>query len=293
MELRHLRYFVAVAELLSFTRAAAKLRVAQPALSRQIRQLEEELGVQLLERNRRSTRLTEAGKVFLGESLQLLAHTERAVAAAQTSGTGVRGTLNLGYVWGLFHGLVPPIVARLRKQHPDLTVNLLDKTAVQQFEGLRDGTLDAGFIGFDSEAEGDALEKRKVASCSLVAALPEGHRAAKRRIIHLAALAEDLFLTISDAAYPGAARLAAECCRRAGFKPRTVQAADRGHTLLGLVAGGCGVALLPSPLRDLPHEGVVFRELSDTTSLDLFLMWKRKPCSRALEALLNASASQK
>ncbi len=126
MELRHLRYFVAVAQELNFTKAARKLRVAQPALSRQIRQLEDEVGVALLERNRRGTRLTEAGRAFLAEAGSILDRSEQAVRVAQNPGTSGRGLLNVGYVWGLFHSLAPATVARFRARFPDVAVNLFE-----------------------------------------------------------------------------------------------------------------------------------------------------------------------
>src|SRR4051794_37082301 len=134
MELRHLRYFVAVAQELSFTKAARKLRVAQPALSRQIQQLEEELGVRLLERNRRDTRLTQPGRAFLNEACALLEQSRRAIQIAQKTGRGDCGELNLGYVWGLFHTLVPAAMTRFRALLPEVSVNLFDLTATRQAE---------------------------------------------------------------------------------------------------------------------------------------------------------------
>src|SRR5262245_21644149 len=168
MELRHLRYFVGVAQELNFTRAARKLRVAQPALSRQIRQLEDEVGVPLLERNRRGVHLTDSGRAFLAEAQSLLEQSEQAIRVAQATRQGAKGPLNLGYVWGLFHSLVPAAVERFRRQNPDVAVNLFDLTATQQAEALVQGTLDAGFIGFTHEADAAGLAKQKVGSCSFV-----------------------------------------------------------------------------------------------------------------------------
>ena len=178
MELRHLRYFVGVADELSFTKAAQKLHVAQPALSRQIRQLEEEVGVALFERSHRSVRLTEAGQVFLGEARSLLAQSAQAVRAAQATGLVGRGSLNIGYVWGLFHSLVPAAVARFRQAFPDVAVNLFDLTATEQVAALVEGRLDAGFVGFAQEVDAAGLAKQKVGACTMVAALPKKHRAA-------------------------------------------------------------------------------------------------------------------
>src|SRR6185369_5143458 len=274
MELRHLRYFVGVAQELNFTRAAQILRVSQPALSRQIRQLEEEVGVVLLERNRRGVRLTMAGKAFLAEARALLEQSEQAIRVAQETNHAGSGHLNVGYVWGLFHSVVPATIERFRREHPNVAVNLFDMTATQQAEALVQGRLDAGFIGFAQEADAAGLSKRKVGTCAFVAALPKNHRAARKPKVPLATLAQDFFFVISEQNYPGASWFVLEACQRAGFRPKILQAAERGHTILGLVAGNCGVALLPEPLRALPHPGVIFRPLAQPPTGDLFIAWQ-------------------
>jgi DNA-binding transcriptional LysR family regulator len=287
MELRHLRYFVGVARELNFTRAALKLRVAQPALSRQIRQLEEELGVKLLERDSRGVQLTEAGRTFFSEACALLKQSEQAIRNAQRGqGTG-NVELNLGYVWGLFHSLAPAALAKFRQRHPQTAVHLFDLTATQQAEALVKGELDAGFIGFADEAEAAGLKKRKVGTCTFVAALPHDHRAARKTRVRLESLAEDFFLGISEQTYPGASRQVAEACARAGFRPRILQMVERGYTILSLVAGHCGVALLPESLRALPHTGVVFRPLEDAPVADLWIAWHTGPATKALDGFLS------
>jgi len=291
MELRHLRYFVGVAQELNFTRAAQKLHVAQPALSRQIRQLEEEVGVTLLERNRRAVHLTDAGRAFLAEAESLLEQSEQAIRVAQATRQGAKGPLNLGYVWGLFHSQVPAVVERFRRQHPDVAVNLFDMTATQQAEALSHGRLDAGFIGFSHEADAAKLAKRKIGSCSFVAALPKSHRSARQSQVSLTALAQDFFFAISEQSYPGASRVVLEACEQAGFRPKILQAAERGHTILGLVAGNCGVALLPEPLKALPHPGVVFRPLVQSTRSDLFISWQAARKSAIRDTFLDSTKS--
>ncbi len=291
MELRQLRYFVAVAEALSFTKAAQKVHVVQPALSRQIRQLEDELGVRLLERNRRHTQLTEAGRVFLAEACALLEQSERAIQAAQKTGRTAQGQLNIGYVWGLFHSAVPVIIARFRQLLPDISVNLFDLTATEQAEALVEGKLDAGFIGFAQEAEGAGLAKRKVGSTVFVAALPEKHRAARRTPVPLSLLAEEWFLMISERSYPGASHYVTAACEQAGFRPKVLQAVERGYTILGLVAANCGVALLPESLRTLPHPGVVFRPLTDPPQGDLFIAWRASRRHPARDTFLTVASA--
>lgn len=273
MELRQLRYFVGVARELNFTRAATRLRVAQPALSRQIRLLEAEVGVALLERGARGVQLTEAGTVFLAEAAAVLEQSEHAVRLAQMSEQRQQTQLNIGYVWGLFHTLVPQWIAQFRQRNPHVAVNLFDYTATQQAEALSRGKLDLGFIGFAFEADAARLAKQRVGQCSFMAALPQKHAAAGKRQVPLKALAKDFFIVISEQTYPGAARFLNEACRRASFRPKILQTAERGYTILGLVAGDCGVTLLPESLQALPHPGVVFRPLVDAPKGDVFVAW--------------------
>jgi DNA-binding transcriptional LysR family regulator len=294
MELRHLRYFAGVARERNMTRAAANLRVAQPALSRQIRQLEEELGVALLEREVRGVRLTRAGEVFLREAEAILARSEEAIRAAQLSESVRREQLSVGYVWGLFHTQAPVWIGRFRAGHPRAAVNLLDLSATQQVVALEQGRIDLGLIGFAFEADGAGLAKAKVGECAFVAALPEGHPEARKRRVALRSLANDCFFVISEQSYPGAAHFVKDACQRAGFRPRILQTAERGYTLLGLVAGNCGVTLLPESLRALPHPGVVFRPLAEPPRGDLYAAWnpgKESGLARAFIDQCSAAAS--
>jgi DNA-binding transcriptional LysR family regulator len=285
MELRHLRYFAAVASALNFTRAAQKLRVAQPALSRQIRQLEDELGVKLLERNHHAVRLTEAGKAFWQEAAALLKQSEQAVRVARESNQPKGGQLNLGYIWGLFHTIVPEALERFRTHSPDTAVHLFDLSPQQQREALHEGRLDAGFVGFEADTAG--LQKRKVGSCTFVAVLPKEHRAARKTLVPLASLADEFFLGISDQTYPAASRYVTEACERAGFKPKFLQMVERGYTILGLVATKCGVALVPASLKAMPHPGIVFRSLEEPPVADLYLAWQAPNPAQPLARLLH------
>jgi len=272
MELRQLRYFTTVAHELNFTRAAAKLHVAQPALSRQIKQLEQELGIALFERNKRKVSLTGPGEAFLGEARAILEQADQALAHARS---GKSKVLNVGYVWGLFHSTAPAVLQRLRARVPGLTVNLFDMTASQQSSALVAARLDFGFIGTALEAEAAALEKARIGQCEFSIVLPRAHRSARRNSIELSTLRDELFLLISEDHFPGALRVMQEGCEAAGFCPRILSTAERGHTILGLVAAGCGVALLPDTLRALPHDGLVFRKPAQTIRADLYLAWRK------------------
>lgn len=285
MELRLLRYFVAVAEELHFSRAARRLRVAQPALSRAIRRLEEELGAPLFERSPRAVMLTPAGEAFLPEARSLLEHCDKVVRAARRGTAGVR-RLAVGYVWGLFHTSGPAAVRRFRLRHPEVAVNLLDLSATDQAAAIREGRIDLGFIGFAEEADALGLPRRRIDDCTLVAALPRAHPRARLRSVPLANLAEELFLGISEVGYPGAARWVSAACQAAGFRPRMILAAERGHAVLGLVAANCGVALLPEPLKMLPHTGVVFRPITPACTAPLHVAWRDDPPSSAVAEFL-------
>jgi DNA-binding transcriptional LysR family regulator len=286
MELRHLRYFAAVAGELNFTRAAQKLHMAQPALSRQIRQLEDELGVALLERTRHSVQLTKAGRAFLAETQAVLQQSEQAIRVARKTSEAGAAQLNLGYIWGLFHSIVPPLLERFRGRFPETAVHLFDLAPLAQARAILEGRLDAGFIGFAHEANSAGLSKRKVGSCAFVAALPKNHRAVRKSVVPLASLADDFFLGISTETFPGASRHVTDACIRAGFRPKILQMVERGYTILGLVAGDCGVALLPESLKALPHPGIVFRPLADPPVADLFVAWRAKSSPPVLTEFL-------
>jgi DNA-binding transcriptional LysR family regulator len=285
MELRHLRYFTIVASELSFTRAAAKLRVAQPALSRQIRQLEDELGVALLTRSSRGVQLTEAGRAFLAEARSLLLHSDQAMRAARQTEAG--HVINVGYIWGLFHSLVPPWLERFRRQNPQTAAHLFDLTPMEQASELLNGKLDAGFIGFALDAGAAGLSRRKVGTCAFVAALPRSHPQSRQQKVALASLANDFFLGISEQTYPGASQQVADAFVRAGFRPKILQMVARGYTILGLVASRCGVALVPESLQALPHAGITFRPLAHPPIADLYLAWRADNTSSALRQFLS------
>ena len=161
-------------------------------------------------------------------------------------------------------------------------------SAVEQGRALTNGKIDVGFIGLAFEAEAAQLEKHRVDSTQFVIALPHSHRLAKASSISLSALESDVFLLISDEHFPGASQVMLRACSRAGFKPKTLRVAERGHTILSLVAAGCGVALLPAPLSALPHSRIVFIAPAESIRADLFVAFRQNLESSLRKNLLCA-----
>jgi len=180
MELRHLRYFVAVAETLSFTKGAKKLRLAQPSLTRQIKDLEEEIGVRLLDRTKREVSLTEEGKSFLADAKRVLAHSTEIIESVQRLRHHATTAFNIGYVADLFYSSLPITLAALQRSLPTVSINLFDMTRGDQFRALEEGKIDLGFVGLRESIEERGLQFRSVASHKTVAALAKSNQLAKK-----------------------------------------------------------------------------------------------------------------
>jgi DNA-binding transcriptional LysR family regulator len=274
MELRHLRYFVAVAEALSFTKAAEKLRLAQPSLTRQVRNLEDEIGVKLFNRSKRRVTLTEAGRLFLFDSKRVLAICAESVAAVQQVNRGESSDLNIGYVANIHYGLLPATLGAFRKLRPGVALNLFDMTSAEQFLALDSGKIDLGFVGLPPALSGHALRSECVARDTMLVAIPVGHPLAKNPKLKLADLAPQFFIGRSAKTYPGAREWLTETCQEAGFTPRILQEADSEPILIQFVGDGLGVALLPEQTTGLPHEGVVFRPLVPPLLRESTIAWR-------------------
>src|ERR1043166_1654665 len=227
MELRHLRYFVAVAEALSFTKAAEKLHTAQPSLTRQIKDLESELGVQLLNRTKQQVTLTDEGRSFLVAAKRLLALAAETIESVRRLHSGEVRDLNIGYVNNLFHDLLPPTLASFHEAFPTVSVNLFDLSCGEQFRALEDGKLDVGFVGLHEPIARRGLEFRSIASYKTVVALPKDNPLADDTTVGLQALAPMFFIGMSEASYPGYRDWLTKTCRRADFTPKVLQDVDR------------------------------------------------------------------
>ena len=258
MELRHLRYFQMLGQTLNFTRAAERLHIAQPPLSRQIQQLEEELGVALLERSR-PLRLTEAGRFFYEQTNQLLERLDEISATTQRLAGGQNRWLGIGFAPSTLYGELPELLRRLRSNR-SLRLGLLEMTTLQQSEALKNGRIDVGFgrIGI----EDPAIVQQVLHMEPLVAALPAGHPLLGRPVT-LAALAGEPFILYPGKPRPSYADHILALFSRRGLVLNVVQEANELQTAIGLVAAGIGVTLVPQTVQRLHREDIGYTPLAD------------------------------
>lgn len=250
MDLRQLRYFCAVAQERNFTRAAAVLHIAQPPLSRQIQLLEETLGVQLILRSSRPLKLTDAGRLFHEQALQILGRVEQMQAATRRVGLNERSVLAIGFVASTLYGGLPLLVRKLRQHSPELDIRLMDMTSMQQLEALKDGRIDISFGRLrhhDPMVVGDVLREERLAL-----AVPLGSAlAASDAPLPVAALAGQLLIVYPKDARPGFADQILTLLRDNQVEPSEVHEAKELQTALGLVAAETGVCMVPSASRQL------------------------------------------
>jgi DNA-binding transcriptional LysR family regulator len=266
MELRQVRYFVAVAEERHFGRAADRLHIAQPSLSQQIRQLEAELGVRLLSRTTRRVDLTAAGAVFLERGREILAATEAALDEVRRVEAGVEGRLTVGCVGSATYSLLPAFARTLREAMPQVDLTVRGEMLVpDQVAALRAGEIDLAILR--PPIDDDRIVLDTVRRERLLVALPEGHPLAARSRLRISELAAEPLI-----AHPGRSvmrRVTVDLAAGAGFEPRIVQEVAETSTLVMFVAAGLGVALVPETVAALGIAGVVFRPLSGGPRLDL------------------------
>jgi DNA-binding transcriptional LysR family regulator len=282
-ELRLLRYFIAVAEELHFGRAAARLQIAQPSLSRAIRDLEGTLGTALFTRTKRSVRLTDAGHALLALGPRALAEVERAFEHASSVGRGEVGELRLGFLPSAALELVPAVVRASRETHPGVRLRLLELLDEPQLEALRAGRVDVGLLRTPRPSGELAFEPLLDERLSLVVA-PD-HRLANRSRVRYADLRDEGLVIWPRVEAAETYDAIIEACRRAGFSPRVVQEASSPHTILGLVAAGIGVAVATTAYRAHTGTDVVFIPIADS-AVTLYLAWCPRDPSLARDNLL-------
>ena len=262
MELRHLRYFKAVANELNFTRAASRLRVAQSAVSSQIQDLENELGVVLLERSRRRVTLTAAGEAFVEASERILRSVEDASRQARRIGHGEYGTLAVGFIGSQSHEWMPRVLKRFRAKYPEVEVTLTEIHPSQQLEALLARTLDVGLVGPIAGKTPPGLRLECFSEEWPFVGMPNDHRFARLHKVALAQLKDEPFIFTSEKNSPSYRSLISRMCERAGFIPRVVQEVDRARTGVQYVAAGFGISIFAEHISRLPAPGVRFVPLS-------------------------------
>ena len=283
MELRHLRYFVAVADDLSFTKAAAKLHLAQPSLTRQIHNLEEEIGVRLLNRTKSQVALTEEGRSFLVDARRILALATESILAVQRLSRGESGQLNIAYLSNSDFELLPETLGAFRLDFPHVALNLFDMAPAEQFRALEARKIDLGFVGLHPPAATGHLKWESIARHRTVVVLPAKHPLARKPHVSLRELRTMFFVGMSEKTHPGFRSWLTATCQPAGFTPRVLQDAELEPALMTFVAEGLGVSLAREHIKRLPHPGVTLRPLAPPVRTDYCIAWNRDNDSRALQ----------
>jgi DNA-binding transcriptional LysR family regulator len=284
MELRHLRYFVAIGEEENYRRAAQRLNVAQTALSTQIQDLEAELGFKLFDRLPRGVKLSVAGRLFLEDARRILQQVSEAAARAARVARGQSGTLRVGFTENAsWRGVVPESLRRFRERQPDAELQLTPATSLEQIEGLRSGRLDAGFV-FNMSKTDSELDHIPVALRHVELAVPKGHPLIKLKKLRLRDLSEASFVWFPRREAPAFYdRLMHECFRGGLKSPRIVQEGLNESTILSLVSHGMGVGWVNGTARGRCPEGVVIMSIVDLDMpLPLALAWRRDNTSPLL-----------
>ncbi len=286
MELRHLRYFVAVAEELNMRRAAERLHVSQPPLSRQIHDLESEMGTKLFLRTKQGVELTEAGRFFLKEARQILSQSQRAVQLAQAAGRGEAGHLDLAYNAAFFDPAFAEVMRLFRQRFPSVELRIRDLLTYQQIQELLERRIDLGYVGLRFNELEKELAFECVRKASLCVALPPGHRLTRQRRVPFRALAREQFVAPPRSA-PAYRELLMRFCRNAGFTPEVIQEGNNAQCMLELVSAGVGVSLVPDTFRQLLPVGVEFRPLTPKMPpVEFHIAWRRDNQSPMLQAFL-------
>ncbi len=286
MELRQIRYFRQVATELSFTRAARMLHMAQPPLSRQIKLLEEELGVDLFERIGRGIRLTDAGRYFLDQTENLTRKLEEVVKATQRIGHKDKRWFGLGFVPSTLYGFMPQFIARLRALDTQVDIGLIEMTTLQQFDALKTGRIDVGIgriLLHDDEVERLVLRDERI-----VVALPVHHSLAKHKKLTLEDVVPQPLILYPARPRPSYADHVCDLFRVKGYTPDVIQEVNELQTAIGLVAAGVGVALVPESVRGLHRADVAYVDLDEPGfTSPVMLSWRKNDDSVFLKQVVD------
>jgi DNA-binding transcriptional LysR family regulator len=279
MELRHLRYFVAVAEELHFTRAADRLNMAQPPLSQQIRQLENELGVELFHRTKRQVELTAAGKNFLKNVYKILIDLEKTCDSAQRAQKGEIGKIIVGFTGTATYDILPNLLQTYRAQFPLVDLAVLQLSTTDQIQSLLNSEINIGILC--APIENSELNFEVIHQEPFIIAMPKNHPlASKSDPIEVQAFSKELFIMIPRKAGQIYYDTIINICHNAGFSPNITQEVHELHTSISLVAAGMGVAIVPDSIQNLRIKGIIYRQLKNSVStLKTALAWRNDETS--------------
>lgn len=272
MELRHIRTFLVLAKELHFGRAATKLRVAQSAVSQTLRALEDELGIELLARSKRSVALTAAGSRFVEYAERSLLQLDEGATAARQAASGYAGELRLTFTLMSALTVLPRAVARFQREHPQVRVSLTPGGSTEQLEAIREGRTDVGFMAFKRDIE--PLATLVVTRAPLVAVLPVRHPLARRPSVELAELATEPFIFLKSQSEPQLYEHFRNLCARAGFEPRVVMEVEHSEALLSFVAAGIGVSCVPNLVERLKISGATTVRLVPEVRGGISAVWR-------------------
>jgi DNA-binding transcriptional LysR family regulator len=285
MELRHLRYFLAVAEDLHFGRAAERIHIAQPPLSQQIKQLETEIGVQLFKRTKRNVELTEAGKVFQREAYAVLERLDKGVLKAQLADRGEAGWIGIAFLSSINYEVLPNVIRKFRNHYPNIEMFLQEKNDADQNQALLERRVHVGFTRFPIANE--ELESKVILRENVIIAMPASHPLANKPKIRLADLANESFIMFSQNQPSAYADYLSRLCAEAGFQPRVVQNVGEMQTAIGLVAAEIGIIAVPSSIQNLKREGVVYRSLDNlNATIEITVQYRKDETSPVLQRFL-------
>lgn len=293
IDLRQFRYFLAVSEERNFGRAARRLHISQPPLSRQIRQLEEQLGVELFVRTGSGVILTAAGEKFLPEVKRTLAQAEKAIAAARAAQDATQGKIVIGYTTVFDRSVFPDVFSRFQQRFPQWQLITKSNHSINLVRDIRNGMMDVAFIGLHTDVADLASEV--VHTESMVVALPADHRLARKRKVSFSDLSNEVMFWFERPLNPGFYDYCQAFFDKIAFRPAMLPEPQDHHILLGLIAEGKGFALIPSSLKNIKRQGVVFRELRPeprTLSIGVSVAFLKSNTSPALQAFLEMVRSE-